>query len=232
LFEDLAVVIPVRMGSSRIKKKVVLPFDDTNLLVWKINQLKKIISSNNIFISTENNHLKKIALENGVRVHNRDFFLADDHKANFSEVITGIVKDIPFNHIAWITVVVPLMSPLEYENAFKSYFSEVVLNKKFDSLVSVNLLKEYYWNDKRPINYKANYNHTISQDLPNLYRVTNGLYMSSKEDIMKKKYFLGENPLKFNVSKISGIDIDEEEDYKIAKALLSIYKELNNDNSN
>ncbi|MCG3670049.1 hypothetical protein L5F33_07245 [Aliarcobacter butzleri] len=229
MFENIGVVIPVRLGSSRVKEKAILPFADTNLLEWKIRQLKEVISEKNIFISTESDKLKEIALKNGVQIHHRDFYLADGHKASFSEVITGIVKDIPFEHIAWVTAVVPLMSPLEYKNAFEKYIQYVVKEKTNDSLFSANLLKEYFWNDERPINYQADKNHTISQELPNTYRVTNGLYMRDKKSILEEKYFLGNNPYKFVVSKIAGIDIDEMEDYRIAKDLLEIYKETINE---
>ena len=227
MFKDIAVVIPVRLGSSRISNKAILPFDDTNLLEWKIKQLKKIISEKNIFVSTESDLLKDIAMKNNVKVHNRDYYLADGHKASFSEVITGIVKDIPFKHIAWVTAVVPLMSPSEYKKAFEIYYTNIISKQVNDSLFSVNLLKEYFWNDKEPINYQASKNHTISQELENIFRVTNGLYMCAKELILKNKYFIGDNPYKFNVSKISGIDIDELEDYEIAKALLPLYKREN-----
>lgn len=224
MFENIGVVIPVRLGSSRVKEKAILPFSDTNLLEWKIRQLKEVISEKNIFISTESDKLKEIALKNNVQIHHRDFYLADGHKASFSEVITGIVKHIPFEHIAWVTAVVPLMSPIEYKNAFEKYIQHVIKEKINDSLFSANLLKEYFWNDERPINYDANKNHTISQQLPNIYRVTNGLYMRDKKSILEEKYFLGQNPYKFVVSKIAGIDIDEIEDYRIARNLLSIYE--------
>ncbi len=225
MFSNIGVVIPVRLGSSRVKEKAILPFSDTNLLGWKIRQLKEVISEKNIFISTESDKLKEIALKNDVQVHHRDFYLADGHKASFSEVITGIVKDIPFEHIAWVTAVVPLMSPKEYKNAFEKYIRYVIKEKLNDSLFSANLLKEYFWNDESPINYKADKNHTISQELPNIYRVTNGLYIRDKKSILEEKYFLGKNPYKFVVSKIAGVDIDEMEDYRIAKNLLEVYKE-------
>lgn len=232
MFKDIGVVIPVRLGSSRVKEKAILPFSDTNLLEWKIRQLKEVMSEKNIFISTESDKLKEIALKNGVQIHHRDFYLADGHKASFSEVITGIVKDIPFKHIAWVTAVVPLMSPLEYKNAFEKYIQYVVKEKTCDSLFSANLLKEYFWNDERPINYQADKNHTISQELPNIYRLTNGIYIRDKESILKEKYFLGKNPYKFVVSKIAGIDIDEMEDYQLAKELLNVYKESVHKNDN
>lgn len=232
MFSNIGVVIPVRLGSSRLKEKAILPFENSNLLEWKIKQLKQIISNKNIFVSTENDKLKIIASKNNVQIHHRDFYLADGHKASFSEVITGIVKDIPFEHIAWVTAVVPLMSPKEYKKAFETYVEEIIKKKNCDSLFSANLLKEYLWDENQTINYQANKNHTISQELPNIYRVTNGLYMRDKKSILEEGYFLGKNPNKFVVSKIAGIDIDDKEDYEIAKSLLNIYHGENDVNSN
>ena len=224
---DLGVVIPVRLGSSRVSQKALLPVgpDNIPLLAWKICQLKKVIPSDNIYISTEADELKEIALSEGVKIHHRDYYLADGHKASFSEVIVGVVKDIPHEHIAWVTCVVPLMSPQEYLQGFREYKQHVLPEStEFDSLVSVNLLKEYFWDDSGTLNYKATKEHTISQDLPNMYRVTNGLYMSSKESMLKNEYILGEKPYKSCVSKIAGIDIDEYEDYEMARDLIGIYK--------
>ncbi|GEK15073.1 cytidylyltransferase domain-containing protein [Aliivibrio fischeri] len=223
---DLAAVIPVRLGSSRVSQKALLEVGDEKitLLAWKIRQLKKVLNKANIYVSTESDVLKKIALDEGVKVHHRDEYLADGHKASFSEVIVGVVKDIPHEHIAWVTCVVPLMSPKEYLQGFKEYDEHVLSdNSTCDSLVSTNLLKEYFWNDDEAINYSATKHHTISQELPNIYRVTNGLYMAPKELMLEKEYILGEKPYKSCVSKIAGIDIDEYEDYEIARDLIGIY---------
>jgi len=223
MFSDIGVVIPVRLGSSRIEQKALLEFNGTNLLEWKISQLKRVIDNKNIYVSTESSLLKDIAYSNDVNVHHRDYYLADGHKAAFSEVITGVVKDIPYEHIAWITTVVPLMSPDEYKKGFELYIQNVINSNKYDSLFASNLLKEYLWDETKPINYQADKNHTISQHLPNIYQVTNGLYMRDRESILKENYFLGKKTFKYEVSKLAAIDIDEYEDYEIAKALIPIY---------
>lgn len=222
--QNLGVVIPAREQSTRIKNKVTLPFfENLNLLEWKINQLTSVISNQQIIVSSNSENLKNIANNMGVSYVERDSYLCDGHKASFSEVITGIVKDIDFQHIAWCTVVVPLMSPSEYIRAFKKYKEYVIDKEENDSLVTVNLVKEYFWDNKGPLNYNADKNHTISQDLPNWYKITNALYMMKKTEIMKKKYFLGKNPFMFEVPKISGIDIDEYEDYQLALAYKNNY---------
>ncbi len=225
-FDNLGILVPVRLGSQRIKNKVLVPFyREYSLLEWKIRQLLEVVHRQQIIISTSDLVLKKVARKYKVLVHNRDEYLSRGHEASFSEVITGIVKDLDFKYIAWVTAVVPLMSPLEYENAFKEYMFNCVEERKFDSLVGVNLLKEYLWDEDKPINYCANKNHTISQELPNIYKVTNGIYMRDKESILRDRYLLGPNPFKFKVSKIAGIDIDVQEDFDIACSLLKMYKE-------
>lgn len=226
-FSDISVVLPVREGSSRVKKKIFLPFhDELNLVEWKIDQLKRVQSGNRIVLSSNSDRVKAIAKNMGVEFLPRNDFLSTGHEASFSEVITGIVKDLPTEHFAWVTVVVPLMKPSEYQDAFQCYLRQVVEKKANDSLVSVNLLKEYFWNDDGPLNYRADKNHTISQDLPNIYRVTNGLYMRNKKDTLSEGYFLGANPFMHRVGKISGVDIDEYEDYQISLALKDFYDEF------
>ena len=223
-FSDISVVIPVREGSSRVKNKIFLPFyNDMTLLEWKVWQMKKIQEPSHIYLSSNSEKVEAVAHDMGVQFLPRNDYLSVGHDASFSEVITGVVKDLPTEHFAWVTVVVPLMHPSEYKQAFERYLENVVQAKKNDSLVSVNLLKEYFWNDSGPLNYQANKNHTISQELPNIYRVTNGLYMRSKEATLAEEYFLGSNPYRHVVPKISGVDIDEYEDYQMALAMKEWY---------
>ncbi len=225
-FSDISVIIPVREGSSRVREKIFLPFDDNcTLLEWKIDQLKQVQAPNRIFLSSNSERVAAVARERGVEFLPRDDYLSIGHKASFSEVITGVVKDIPTRHFAWVTVVVPLMSPREYRDGFELYQHNVVESRSHDSLVSVNLLREYFWDDKGPLNYQADRNHTISQELPNLYRVTNGLYMRDRETTLNEGYFLGPKPCMHQVSKKAGVDIDEYEDYQLALAMKQFYSD-------
>lgn len=225
-FSDISVVIPVREGSSRVREKIFLPFgDNTTLLDWKISQLKKVQRPDRIFLSSNSERVKEAARAHGVEFLPRNDYLSVGHQASFSEVITGVVQDIPTDHFAWVTVVVPLMSPAEYRSGFELYLEHVVDKQSHDSLVSVNLLKEYFWDKNGPLNYQADKNHTISQDLPDIYRVTNGLYMRSREQTLAEGYFLGPNPYMHQVGKMAGVDIDEFEDYEMALAMKAFYRD-------
>lgn len=220
---DLAVVVPVRRGSSRIAEKCALPFGGEDTLVqWKLKQLIEVIEPSRIFLSSEDSGFLAMGASLGVSLHKRPQHLAIDHIAPFRDVITGIVRDIPHRHVAWCTVVCPLMSPSDYRASFQNYQNEVIDGER-DSLVGVTPAKEYFWSDQAPLNYEASRNHTISQDLPDWYRVTNSVYMAPKDVMLEREYFLGERVFLQTLPKLAGVDIDVIEDYHIACALHGVY---------
>lgn len=221
---DLGIIIPVKAISTRVPNKNALPFgNQPTLLEWKISQLIQIAPKDIIYVSTESEPFKEIARKWGVKIHDRDPILCDDIKSGFSHILSSIIKDIPHQHIAWATVTNPLMTPNEYKICFAEYKKHIIDEKTNDSLIPVNLLKEYLWDDNNSLNYNAGEGHVISQNLPNWYRITNALYMLPQELALEYKYFIGKNPYKVQVSKLAGIDIDYPEDYDIAKALYSLY---------
>jgi len=222
---DLAVVVPVRRGSSRIAEKCLLPFGDQETLIeWKLAQLTKVIDPKRIYLSSEDEDFLALADRFGVSRHRRARHLAIDHIAPFRDVITGIVRDIPHAHIAWSTVVCPLMAPQEYCDAFRAYHDGVIHGDN-DSLLGVNLMKEYFWSRDGALNYEASRNHTISQDLPEWFKVTNSIYMAPRHQILANEYFVGQNPVLQSLSKLAAVDIDYIEDYRIARALYAVYAE-------
>lgn len=226
---DLGIVVPARRGSSRIKEKCLLPFGDQDSLIeWKLAQLCKVIEPRRIYLSSEDEAFLQLADKMGVSRHHRDPHLAMDHIAPFRDVITGIIREIPHTHIAWATVVCPLMAPSEYLTAFSAYDSNVIKGKH-DSLIGVDPVQEYYWSAAGPLNYEASRNHTISQELPKWFKVTNSLYMAPRAQMLEHEYFIGTNPLLHHLSKLAAIDIDYFEDYRIARAIYSVYKADNLD---
>ena len=223
--DDLAVIVPVRRGSSRIAEKCLLPFGDQPTLIhWKLSQLTKVIDPAQIYVSSEDEEFLAIANQFGASCHKRARQLAVGHEAPFCDVITGIVREIEHAHIAWATVVCPLMTPREYAKAFATYRRKVVGGDK-DSLLGVNPVQDYYWSDGSALNYRADKHHTVSQDLPQWYQVTNSLYMAPRDLILRREYFLGSDPMLFPLARLAGVDIDYIEDYRIARALYSVYEE-------
>lgn len=222
----IAAVVPARKGSVRLPNKNGLPFgDQDSLIAWKIAQLKQVLPADKIYLSTEAEDYKAIGQAAGVNIQHRSAELADERISPFSEVLHGVVSEIPHEHIAWCTVTSPLMSPGEYARAFELYNAHVIRGSH-DSLMGVNLLKEYLWEEHKSLNYDASANHIYSQHLPNIYRLTNSIHMRDRESILRQRYHTGQNPYKLKLSKLAGIDIDHQEDYDMAVALYPLYQKM------
>lgn len=216
--QTITAVIPVRAGSKRLPNKNILPFGNTNLLIHKVRQLKQVKNIDNIVVSSESDIMLEMAEKEGVSIHKRDALFCDDTTLPHRHVAQNIQGD----HILWACCVCPILSPTTYEKAIDTYLEKVVVKKDYDSLVSVRLFKEYIWDENGPLNYKLGSGHVISQHLPDWFVVSNGIYMLPRQLMIEKNYFLGDKPYKFVVSKKEAVDIDDAEDFAIAKALLNI----------
>ncbi len=205
---SITAVIPVRAGSKRLPHKNILPFGDSNLLIHKIRQLKQVKGLDNIVVASDSDEMLEMGKNEGVNIYKRPAVYCDDTTSPF----VNIAENVPGDSILWAVCVCPLLCPQSYEKA-------IVEQQKYDSLMSVRLFKEYLWDDNGPVNYGLGKKHVISQNLPNYYVVTNGIYMYSRFCMKKNDYFLGNNPMKFIISKTEAIDIDDEDDYKMACGL-------------
>ena len=88
-YEDVTVVIPVRLKSSRIKHKVLLNFPDDSgtLLSNKINQLTTFLPKSQIIISAGEEIFSAFAKNNGIRYSHRDDYFINGRQAGTAESI-------------------------------------------------------------------------------------------------------------------------------------------------
>jgi len=219
LIDQITAVIPVRLGSTRIKKKVLLPFrykeKNVSLLELKILQLQEVIATKNIIVSCGESQLADIALSLGCEVSWRDEkFITSNYTATTEETVREVIKDVKTRFTAWTTAVSPLHSGKIFEECFRFFLEE--LPDCYDSLVTVCEQQHYFWYNNTPINYFPDQRHVQSQMLSPVKKVTNGLYLSSTELMNKVGYFLGPNPFLYSVPNQCGIDIDTEFDYQQA----------------
>ena len=83
------------------------------------------------------------------------------------------------------------------------------LSLGYDSLMTVELFQRYLWTEHGPLNYELGVNHVPSQELPKIYRVTDGIQIAPRLDMIKWCYFHGNKPYRLFLEKKSCIDIDD-----------------------
>lgn len=216
----VTAIIPVREGSRRLKNKNIAPFAGTNLLLYKIEQLKKVKEIDEIVVSSDSETMLTMAEYAGVKTHKRAKEFCDEKSKTFGEVVSHICREIDAEHIVWATCTAPLVFPDEYSKSIQIYKEK--LNEGFDSLMSVEVFKRYLWDENGPINYELGIKHVPSQQLPELYFVTDGILIAPREKMIEWNYFHGPNPYKYKLDKRASIDIDDGLDLAVARAWLDM----------
>lgn len=217
---ELTAVIPVREGSRRLKNKNIAPFAGTNLLINKINQLKQVEQIRHIVVSSDSETMLAMAKSQGVMTHKRAIEYCDEKTKSFGEVVAHICESVPGDTILWATCTSPLVFPKTYRDAIIHY--PQALAQGFDSLASFEVIKRYLWNDLGPMNYELGVKHVPSQQLPELFIVTDGILLAPREKMIEWKYFHGPNPYKFILDKRSSLDVDDGLDLACARAWLDM----------
>lgn len=218
-------IIPVRAGSVRLPNKNILPFGESNLLIHKIRQLKKIPAIDEIVVSSDSDVMLQMAIDEGAKTHKRPVEYADEKTKPFSEVAAYCAQHAGTGeNIIWATCVCPLCDEKIIAQAIEKYEDLVLDKKQYDSVVSVKSFKEFLWDENKPLNYKPDFEHgnhiaVSSKELPDWQVVINGFYILPRVDMIRWKYFFGPNVYRMVISKNAAVDIDDAADFAVAEAL-------------
>lgn len=216
--KKITAVIPVRKGSVRVKNKNLKPFAGSTLLEIKIKQLKKVKGIDRIVVSSDCENMLKIAETLGVSTHLRDEYYASSEASN-SEFFENLGRSIDAEYIMYSPVTCPLISLGTYHDCITEFKN----NENIESLATVFNVKHHMWLNNKPLNYDVS-NAPNSQDLPEIYGVSYGVCIISKENMIKHRNVLTNNPTFKVLDEIESVDIDTEFDFMIAE---TIFKKIN-----
>lgn len=217
--KTITAIVPVKGNSSRLPNKNILPFGDSNLLLHKIEQLKKVKGITNIIVSSDSDRMLQMAEDAGVQAWKRPQKYADE-SVPFGRFLDYLCEVLPNEHILWACVTSPLVEPELYEKAIQLYFEK--LEEGFDSLITCLPCQSYYMDEKGPINFKMGLEHVNSEKLQPIYHFTNGINIAPKSKIAEWHYNYGANAYRLMVNKRQAVDIDDIYDYECAKAMLNM----------
>ena len=114
-----------------------------------------------------------------------------------------------------------MTTPQNYTEALFNFEKYVEELGEYDSVISAKIFKEYLFDENGPKNFNPA-KHVPSQQLPEWKIIINGFYISRRQDMINWKYLYGKHPYLQILSKKESVDIDDEEDFETAKALLEM----------
>ncbi|NJN27807.1 MAG: acylneuraminate cytidylyltransferase family protein [Cyclobacteriaceae bacterium] len=222
--DQIAVFLPTRTGSQRVKDKNTKPFGgfQNGLLGLKLKQLLQV-DGIVIYLSTNDPLSKRIAADidsSGlkIKVIDRPNELCLDSTL-LSDLIDYVPSIIYEAHILWTHVTSPLIHSGLYQKAIDIYLNQ--LGHGFDSLMTVRKLHEFLWSaedndfvsfDRKIIKWPR------TQDIKPLFQVNSGIFLAPR-----KRYLLGDRigdrPYLLELNSFESMDIDWNEDFELAELI-------------
>jgi CMP-N-acetylneuraminic acid synthetase len=207
---NYAIIIPAQESNKYHKLGDLAPFGDTTLLEWKISQCKEFTKNSQIYISSNSEIIKNIALKEEVS------FIQRDEKFDYKDMVNNTIEQIDAEIIIWINTTSPFMSSIIYKNMY-----EKLKNSNSLSIVSVEKKKEYLFYKNKKLNFSKDF---ISREaIEPIYIMTNGCYITYKDEVLKNSHLVGADPLLYEVDSFVSTEIKDINDYSIAKDLIFIY---------
>ena len=214
----ITAVIPIRKGSERIKNKNLRPFADTNLLEFKIDNLKKVSGIHEIIVNTDSELAIEIAINNGVKYHKREaFYASSECLANDYFWYLGEHTDCDI--VAYTPVTSPFIKPETMQKCIDQFDFE-----PDRSIVTASIVKEFLWMRDSPLNFSLDH-HPKSQELTDIQAINFGLCLLKRETLVNYRTIIGPNPKIYTVSHLEGLDIDTPLDFFLAEQVYYKLKE-------
>ena len=216
--KKVTALVPIRANSQRIKDKGIRPFADSTLLDNKISSLLKT-KVNNIVVSSDCEKILDRARSYGVKIHKREKYYASS-ECSGSDFFKNLAETVEGDYFLYSPPTSPFVKPETIDKAIEMFFS---MNPDKDSLASVFPLKHHMWLDNKPLNYKLE-NSPNSQDLPDIFKITYGINLISKENMIKYSNVVGRSPKFLILEEIEAVDVDTIMDFWFAEYL---YRKMN-----
>ena len=217
----IIAMIPARMGSKRIRNKNLRLINDRPLIEYVLDTVSKVDIFDEIYINSEDDIFNELAKKYGFKFYKRADELASDTATN-DEFAYDFINNIESDLIIQILPTSPFISTEEINK-----FTYKILNDKLDTLISVEYKQIACVYKGKAINYEILVKNPPSQKMePVMSYATSLMGWTSKSFIDNyEKYgsaYHGGNGKTdyFELRGLSTIDIDIEEDFRLAEAII------------
>lgn len=214
--KELISIIPVRLGSKRVKLKSLRLLNDKPLIEYILDTLKSSKYHNDIYINSDSELYQKVADASGVKFYHRDKTLATSDSL-IDDYLYDFMKNNESKHLAVINPTSPFVTAEHLDEAWDYY-----KNNEIDTLLSCENIQTHCFYKGEAINFSINGQHPRSQDLEPIkalnFAITIFDCQKYIENYEKNGYGVYTGTLGFFVTVgNANIDIDYEDDFLFAE---------------
>lgn len=213
--------IPARGGSKRIKNKNIRKLLGKPLFQYSVDIAKKSKYIDDILVSSDSIDILDIAHKLGCIKNN---VRPEEFSSDTARVIDAICYEIGANKLDYDSLVLlqptsPIRTIELLDGAIEEYF------KTETSLITVKNTRDNPVFIRKVVNNKLqkiidNSSDIRSQDFEKFYTIIGNIYINNFHDL-NKNTVLNENKYPFQIADMYSVDIDTEDDWKLAEQILN-----------
>jgi CMP-N,N'-diacetyllegionaminic acid synthase len=230
--KSFLAIIPARGGSKGLPKKNIKKLKGIPLIGWTINSALESKYLDNILVSSDDEEIISISKKFGLDVpFKRPDELADDKSTSFS-VVEHAIEFLKNDGKTYdFIVLLEPTSPLRESSDIDQMIKKIVLNSKFDAIVSVGEVSLHpssmkkINNDSTIENFCKNIkNSTRRQDNKKAYFPFGVAYIVKTNVLLETKTFYPKNSTYFKINRHQCFEIDDIYDFITIEKIIEYEK--------
>lgn len=223
--KKIIAMVPARIGSKRVPKKNLRLIDGKPLIGYILETLKKVSVFDEIYLNADDEIFEKIAKDYGVKFYHRDKQFSTDKSTN-DEFALDFMENIEGDILLQVLPTSPLITSKEIEE-----FTQYMLDNALETLISVEHKQIACLYKNQTLNFDKYKKNPPSQEMEPVKAYATVLmgweYNSFKANMEKYgcAYHGGDSKIDYyQVKGLSTVDIDNEEDFLLAEAIITALK--------
>ncbi len=205
-------IMPIKLNNERLPGKNTKLLGGKPLIVYALQEVLTARICTNVYVYCSDEAIIQY-LPAGVKFLRRSTAL-DLPTTNFTQIFESFHLQKPADIYLYTHATAPFVS-----SASILQCANAVLSGQHDSAFTASKIQDFLWQDGRPLNFDAN-NIPRTQDIPIIYRESSGVYAFTHEVFAKYHRRIGKRPFILEVSAREAIDINTQDDFVLAEALL------------
>lgn len=215
-----ACFIPIKANSERAPGKNLRVINGKKLYEYICEHVIEANVFDDIYIDTNSEEILNYAESKCLKTIIRDEKLAQN-SANGNDLLMHHYELFPqYDYYFQLFATAPYLQSKSIRKCF-----DKLINGTYDSCFTATENHGFYWINNNPVNYRPCI-LPRSQDMTPVIEETTGLYGISADALKKYRCRIGRNPYIYIVSKFEAIDINTEDDIKIAEYIGKVYWKL------
>ncbi|WP_367924253.1 hypothetical protein [uncultured Ruthenibacterium sp.] len=207
-----ACFIPIKKNSERVPGKNFRVLNGRKLYEYISEHVKQANVFDDVYIDTNSEEIAEYAQKMGFKTIARKPELTLN-TANGNDLLVYHFHEYPgYDYYFQMFATAPYLQP----ETIKKCYDRLLASEEYDSCFTATENHGFYWLADNPINYRPEI-LPRSQDILAVTEETTGLYGIHRDALARYRCRIGRRPYIHVVNKFEAVDINTEEDLKVAE---------------